>query len=177
MCSEGKVSDRHPSGLQCEKDKRFGYADVQIINEHAAFPYIVTAVTHNGEEKVLINSLDRKNIRGYISRNMADLTLQLYLKDTNENIRYKYNYSVHSNDFLETEAKEICKRYHGEILQDDLDSIVNREIKFFVLADEERWGFVVVPVLRKDEQLMLGPDHLFLFEMDNWLTNFFDGTK
>lgn len=179
-----KDSDDYELKLMCLdgaikyiKDKRFGYADVRIVNEHAAFPYIVTAVTHNGEEKVLINSLDRKNIRGYISRNMADLTLQLYLKDTNENIRYKYNYSVHSNDFVEAEAKEICKKYRGEILQDDLDSIVNRELKFFVLADEERWGFVVVPVLRKNEQLMLGPDHFFLFEMDNWMTNFFDGTK
>ncbi|MCH5343804.1 MAG: molecular chaperone [Acetatifactor sp.] len=159
------------------KDQKFGYADIHIVNEHAAFPYIVTAITHTGEEKVLIQSLDRNNIRGFISRNMADLTLQLYLKDASQNVRYKYNYSVNAGDFVTAEADDILEKYHGEILQDDLDSIVNRELKFFVLGDEERWGFVVVPVLRKEEQLMLGPDHFFLFETDSWLTNFFDGTK
>ena len=54
---------------------------------------------------------------------------------------------------------------------------MNQELKFFVLADEERWGFHVVPVLRKQGQLMLGPEHFFLFETDGWVTNFFDGTK
>lgn len=159
------------------RDKKFGYADIRIVNEHAAFPYIITAVTHTGEEKVLIQSLDRQKIRGYISRNMADLTLQLYLKDTSQNVRYKYHYSVNAEDFVQIEAEDILERYNGEILQDDLDAIINRELKFFILGDEERWGFVVVPVLRKEEQLMLGPDHFFLFETDSWLTNFFDGTK
>ena len=126
---------------------------------------------------MLIQSLDRKNIRGFISRNMADLTLQLYLKDTGGNVRYKYNYSVNSGDFAAVEAQDVLDKYHGQILQGDLDTIVNRELKFFVLGNEERWGFLVVPVLRKEEQLMLGPDHFFLFETDSWLTNFFDGTK
>lgn len=169
MCLDGAI--------KYIKDRKFGYADVHIVNEHAAFPYIITAATHTGEEKVLIQSLDRKNIRGFISRNMADLTLQLYLKDTDGNVRYKYNYSVSFEDFAAVEAEDILDRYHGEILQGDLDTIVNRELKFFVLGDEERWGFMVVPVLRKDEQLMLGPDHFFLFETDSWMTNFFDGTK
>ncbi len=169
MCLDGAI--------KYIKDRKFGYADVHIVNEHAAFPYIITAATHTGEEKVLIQSLDRKNIRGFISRNMADLTLQLYLKDTDGNVRYKYNYSVSFEDFAAVEAEDILDRYHGEILQGDLDTIVNRELKFFVLGDEERWGFMVVPALRKDEQLMLGPDHFFLFETDSWMTNFFDGTK
>ena len=169
MCLDGAI--------KYIKDMKFGYADVRIVNEHAVFPYIITAVTHTGEEKVLIQSLDRHKIRGYISRNMADLTLQLYLKDTDRNVRYKYNYSVNSEDFVPAEAGDILEKYHGEILQGDLDTIINRELKFFVLGDEERWGFVVVPVLRKEEQLMLGPDHFFLFETDSWLTNFFDGTK
>ena len=181
---EGWGAGEHELKLMCLdgaikyiKDRRFGYADIHIINEHAAFPYIVTAATHTGEEKVLIQSLNRQKTGGYISRNMADLTLQLYLKDINGRVRYKYNYSVNSNDFAPVEAEEVLEKYGGEILQDDLDSIINRELKFFVLGDEERWGFVVIPALRKEEQLMLGPDHFFLFETDSWLTNFFDGTK
>ncbi len=58
-----------------------------------------------------------------------------------------------------------------------MDSIVEKELRAFVLADEERWGFSVVPILRKDERLMLAPKQDFLFETEDWLTNFFDGTK
>ncbi len=169
MCLDGAV--------KYIKDKRFGYADVHITNEHAVFPYIVTAVTHTGKEKILIQGLDRKNIRGFISRNMADLTLQLHLKDIGGQVRYTYNYSVNPENFIAVHAEDILAQYHGEILQDDLDSIVNRELKFFVLGDEQRWGFVVVPVLRNEERLMLGPDKFFLFESESWMTNFFDGTK
>ena len=75
------------------------------------------------------------------------------------------------------EAEEIGELYEGRILQDDIDAIVERELRSFVLADEERWGFKVVPILRKDEKLMLGPEEFFNFETENWLTNFFDGTK
>lgn len=169
MCLDGAI--------KYIKDKRFGYADIRIVSEHAAFPYIVTATTHTGEEKVLIQGLDRKNVRGFISRNMADLTLQLYLKDTNQNVRYKYNCAVDPDEFKAIEAEDIVEEYRGEILQDDVDSIVNRELRFFVLADEERWGFVIVPVLRRDDQLMRGEEQFFLFETENWMTNFFDGTK
>lgn len=159
------------------KDKRFGYADIQIVNERAAFPYYVTATTHTGEEKILIQRLDRENIRGFISRNMADLMLQLYLKDLNGTVRYKYNCSVNPNEFTPIEVEDIVMKYSEEIVQDDIDSIVNKEVRFFVLADEERWGFTVVPILRRDEKIMLGAEQFFLFETDSWLTNFFDGTK
>ncbi len=169
MCLDGAV--------KYIKDKRFGYADVRITNEPPAFPYVVTAITHTKEEKILIQSLDRKNIRGYISRNMADLTLQLYLKDTNGNLLYKYNCSFSKADFKPVEAEQIVEQYRGGIIQDDVDSIVDRELRCFILADEERWGFVVVPILRNDERLMLGPDQFYLFEIESWLMNFFDGTK
>lgn len=169
MCLDGAI--------KYLKDKRFGYADIEISNEQAAFPYIVTAVTHTGEEHILIHSLDRSNIRGYISRNMTDLTLQFYLKDMSQRVRYKYNCSFDSGQFKETEAEDIVAKYKDQIIQDDVDSIVNKEMRSFVLPDEERWGFHVVPVLRKEEKLMAGPDQFFLFETENWLTNFFDGTK
>lgn len=169
MCLDGAI--------KYIKDKRFGYADIQITSGRAAFPYIVTAITHTGEEKVLIQRLDRKNTHGYISRNMADLTLQLYLKDTNDAVRYKYNCSVRPENFAAAEPEEIVEKYGGAIVQDDVDAIVNRELRFFVLADEARWGFVVVPVLRREEQIMLAEEQFFLFETESWLTNFFDGTK
>lgn len=169
MCLDGAV--------KYMKDRRFGYADVTIVSEQPAFPYIVTAITHTGEEKILIKSLDREQTWGYISRNMTDLTLQLFLKDLNGQQRYKYNCSFNRKEFRPAEAEEIVEKYQGQIIQDDVDSIVEKELRSFVLADEEQWGFLVVPVLRKEERLMLGPDQFFLFETEDWLTNFFDGTK
>lgn len=169
MCLDGAI--------KYLKDKKFGYADIEISNEQAAFPYIVTAMTHTGEERVLIHSLDRNNTRGFISRNMTDLTLQLFLKDMNQRMRYKYNCTFDSSQFKPAEAEDIVAKYKGQIAQDDVDSIINKEFRSFVLADEERWGFHVVPVLRKEEKLMAGPSQFFLFETESWLTNFFDGTK
>ncbi len=169
MCLDGAV--------KYMKDRRFGYADVTIVSEQPAFPYIVTAITHTGEEKILIKSLDREQTWGYISRNMTDLTLQLFLKDLSGQQRYKYNCSFNRKEFRPAEAEEIVEIYQGQIIQDDVDSIVEKELRSFVLADEERWGFLVVPVLRKEERLMLGPDQFFLFETEDWLTNFFDGTN
>lgn len=159
------------------KDQKFGFADIRISSEQAAFPYVVTAFTHNKEEKTLIHSLDRENIRGFISRNMSDLTLKLYLKDAEGRERYVYNCVCDPREFVSRQPEEIVKQYPGQIRQDDIDDIVDRELKFFVLADESRWGFTVVPVLRRDGQLQLGPDQFFLFETEGWVTNFFDGTK
>ena len=155
----------------------FGYADVKLTHEQAAFRYVVTAFTHTNQEVTLIHSLDRENIRGFISRNMADLTLKLYLKDLEGRQRYIYNCSCDPDKFKNQKAEEIVARYSGQIRQDDLDDIVDRELKFFILADEDRWGFTVVPVLRREGQLQLGPDQFFRFETEGWVTNFFDGTK
>lgn len=159
------------------KDCKFGYADVRITHDQAAFPYVITAFTHTNEEKTLIHSLDRQKIRGFISRNMADLTLKLYLKDLEGRQRYVYNCSCDPDRFTGRQPEDIVARYSGEIRQDDLDDIVDRELKFFVLADAGRWGFTVVPVLREKGQLRLGPDQFFRFETEGWVTNFFDGTK
>lgn len=169
MCLDGAI--------KYIKDKRFGYADVTITSEQPAFPYIVTAITHTGEERILIDSLNRKQTQGYISRTMTDLTLQLYLKDAGGQERYKYNCPFNPHEFKVVEAEDIVEKYQGQIIQDDVDSIINRELRSFVLADEKRWGFLVVPILREEEQLMLGPDRFFLFETEGWMTNFFDGTK
>ena len=169
MCLDGAV--------KYIRDKRFGYADVTITSEQAAFPYIVTAMTHTGEERTLIHSLDREQTQGYIARTMADLTLQLYLKDTDGHERYKYNCSFDPGEFQPAEAEEIVEKYQGRIPQDDVDTIVNRELRSFILADGQRWGFLVVPILRDGGRLMLGPDQFFLFETEGWMTNFFDGTK
>lgn len=108
---------------------------------------------------------------------MADLTLKLFLKDLEGRQRYVYNCSCDPQKFTNQQPEDIVAKYNRQIRQDDLDDIVDRELKFFVLADESRWGFTVVPVLRENGQLRLGPDQFFRFETEGWVTNFFDGTK
>ncbi len=63
------------------KDKKYGFADVNIVSREPALPYRITAYTHYGEEVMLIHCLKRNIPSGMISRNMEDLTLKLYLKD------------------------------------------------------------------------------------------------
>lgn len=61
---------------------------------------------------------------------MADLTLKLYLKDLEGRQRYIYNCSCDPDKFKNQKAEEIVARYSGQIRQDDLDDIVDRELKF-----------------------------------------------
>ena len=74
-----------------------------------------------------------------------------------------------------TLSPEITAHFAREALAAGADG--TDALKFFILADEDRWGFTVVPVLRREGQLQLGPDQFFRFETEGWVTNFFDGTK
>lgn len=163
--------------LKYLKDKKYGFADVNIESKLPALPYIITANTHTGSEVVLIHGLNREKSRGNISRNMDDLTLKLYLKDMDEKIRYSFTYSCTIDEFHPMKYEKIKEVYDGNIPQDDTDSIIAREVKFFVWTQPMRWGYLVVPVYRRGETLMLGREQFFSFENDSWVQNFFDGTK
>lgn len=159
------------------KDKRYGFADVMIHTQEPALPYRITAFTHKGDEVVLIHRLKRNSRSGMISRNMADLTLKLYLKDLEGKERYQYTSYSCLGDFKEKEYDEIRKQYDGHILQSDTDDIVENEVKFFVWARPMEWAFCVVPVYRREKKLYLGKEEEFFFENDGWVQNFFDGLK
>ena len=163
--------------LKYLRDKKYGFADISIKTKEAALPYQVTAITHSGEEVTLIHSLMRRPGSGMISRNMENLVLKLYLKDTSGRTRYQYVCYSSLEDFEETEYEEIEKKYGEHIRQADTDDIMEREVKFFVWADPSDWAFIVVPVYRKEERLFLGKEEEFLFENDRWEQNFFDGMK
>lgn len=163
--------------LQYLKDKRYGYADVDIRTGEPALPYCITADTHSGQEVILIRRLERGGRSGMLSRNMDDLTLKLYLKDMAGNIRYQYTCESRLSDFEEKEYEEIGELYGRHIPQADTDDIVENEVKFFAWARPAEWGFLVVPVYRKEERLYLGKEERFYFENDGWVQNFYDGTK
>lgn len=159
------------------KSKEYGFANFNVINYIASLPFIITVDTHTGNQKTLIHSLDKHSKKGNISRSMDKLTLKLYLKDTDENTRCEYIYNCNYDDFVLITYDEIYNQYGEIILQEDTDSIVSGEVKFFVWADDDRWGFHVLSVLRKDGDLMLGQNKFFSFESDLWVKNFFDGLK
>ena len=162
--------------LKYLRDKKFGYADIRVKHLLPHLPYVLTGFTHTGAEVPLIDdslSLDR----GVISRNIEDLTLTVYLKDTDKNLRQEFIYECMLEEFEPKRQEEIEEIFGDSIPQDETDTIVNGEVKFFIRADMQDWGFVIVPVYRADEILFVGKEKFFNFENDEWIKNFFDGLK
>ncbi len=108
---------------------------------------------------------------------MEKVTLKIYLKDIHGQVRYEYTYEIEEENLKPILSEEIEKMYDGVIAQQDTDNIVNNEVKFFVWAKEELWGFYVTSVLRHNEKLYIGKDKFYPFENDQWEKNFFDGLK
>ena len=162
--------------LKYLRDKKFGYADIKIKSRLPHLPYIVTSFTHAGEEINLIDGT-KKIFSGFISRNIEDLTLPLYLKDREKNLRQEIIYQCSLEEFEKQTQEEIEKLYGEDIPQDETDNIVNGEIKFFVRVEPQDWGFMVVPIYREDENLFVGYEKFFSFENDLFVKNFFDGLK
>ncbi len=162
--------------LKYLRDKKFGYADIKIRHKTPHLPYILTGFTHKGEEVALIDDgIDRD--RGVLSRNIEDLTLTVYLKDKDKNLRQEIIFECMLDEFEAKRQEEIEEIYGDNIPQDETDTIVNGEVKFFIRAEPSDWGFVIVPVYRHDENLYIGREKFFNFESDNWIKNFFDGLK
>ncbi|CUU50385.1 molecular chaperone [Clostridium beijerinckii] len=179
--SKKEVKEEYELKLSCLKgalkylyDKNFGYADINIESKKPTLPYLLTAYTHAGEQKTLIKG--REINKGFISRFMDRILLKLYLKDSNDNVKFEYNYQFNEEELEKTNAKKIGERYPN-INQHETDNIENNEVKFFVWEEEELWGFYVLAILRKEEELYIGQEKFFYFENDRWERNFFDGLK
>ena len=63
------------------------------------------------------------------------------------------------------------------MIQEETDIILEGEMKFLYGFPGQRWGFVVLPILRDQEELYKGAETFFDFEDDTWELNFFDGRK
>lgn len=163
--------------LKYLRDKRQGMVDVHMEEADAVIPYQVTAFTHNGREVVLLNGTGDWKQAGCISRNLEELTLQMHLKDGDGEERYRFQYQCLPEEFTPQTNEEIREVYGRFIRQDETDTIVNGEVKFFVWAVQEEWGYQVVPVCRREDELYLGKAAFYCFENDNWINSFYDGTK
>ena len=72
------------------------------------------------------------------------------------------------DEFEKKTYEEISEIYGDIIEQDDIDTIVNNETRFFVWAVPDKWWFNVVPVYRDNEELYLGACRLFYFENEKY---------
>lgn len=163
--------------LKFMRDKRLGYAEIELHSDKPVLPYTVSAYTHNGKEVELINGFLRKDETRYVSRNLEDVTLQLYLKDTEGHVRYHFHFDCEPERFEEVTYADIQKVHGNNILQKETDSIVNQEIRFFAWKRCRDWGYVIVPVYRREEKLYLGTEQFYPFEHEGWVKNYFDGMK
>ncbi len=163
--------------LKFMRDKRLGYAQVELYSDKPALPYTVSALTHTGREVELVNGFLRGDGTGYVSRNLEDVTLQLFLKDTEGRVRYRFHFDCAPERFEEVTYEEIRQVHGSHILQKETDSIVNREIRFFVWKRCREWGYVIVPVCRRDERLYMGAEQFYPFEHEGWVKDYFDGMK
>lgn len=163
--------------LKYLRDKSRGIVDVRMEEQDAVIPYQVTAFTHTGREVPLLNGAANQKQAGCISRNLEELTLQMYLKDGDGEERYRFRYQCWPEEFTVRTNEEIQKIYGDFIRQAETDTIVNGEVKFFVWASREEWGCRVVPVCRRQDALYLGKPAFYCFENDNWINSFYDGMK
>ncbi|MDE6847457.1 MAG: hypothetical protein K2J99_17055 [Lachnospiraceae bacterium] len=168
-CLEGAIS--------YFKNLKLGYMKINQKYRVNALPYEVTAYTHENRDKILIHSLRKEQDIGYISRFKIGEQLDLYLRDeTGQKLKvYHFNYDVAS--FIHVTQENFNEQYTGTVIQEQTDIIVEGEIKFFVWPARDRWGFMVLPVLRENELLKRGEETFFAFEDDTWEENFFDGRK
>lgn len=158
-------------------DRRMGLVDASIQNALPVTPYEVTAFTHDGRELTMISSLERlTKSAGFVSRNFNTREIELHLKDAAGNVLYTYQIDTDFKDYTETDYTAVNTELSDRIRQDDVDNIERREIKFFVFAYENWWGFYVLPIGRNEEgKLFKGKRRFFSFENERWERDFFDG--
>lgn len=159
------------------KNCKLGYMKVNHASRVNALPYAVMAYTHENKEKILIQSLQKEQTIGYISRFKIGEQLDLYLQDEKGNKLKVFHFPYYLEQFLRVTQEEIEDRYGGTVIQEETDTILEGEIKFFVWPSKEKWGFLVLPVLRENDLLRRGEETFFAFEDDTWEENFFDGRK
>ncbi|MFQ8981899.1 MAG: hypothetical protein ACLR6I_16345 [Waltera sp.] len=128
---------------------KLGYMKVNENYRVGSLPYEIMAYTHEKEEKTLIKSQDTQNVIGYISRFHIGNQLDLYLNDEQGEWLRTYHFAYDTSKFEKTTQKEIDEDYAGTVIQEETDIILEGEMKFFVWVSKERWGFVVLPILKR----------------------------
>ncbi|BDU50622.1 molecular chaperone [Haliovirga abyssi] len=159
-------------------NKRNGRIVMEIRNDIPVVPYSIVSHTFTGEEKELFEGQRRLDkLTGYISRPISAREIKFYLKDIEGKVKRQY---IYKNDLSGLEAikvEELEEKYKGYINQEDTDNMKNGEIRYFIVSEEESWGFYVVPIIRKEEQLYINRSKFFDFDYEIDEYDFFNGLK
>ena len=163
------------------KAKKLGDIEVDINHSAPIIPYAITAhayTTVTREEEILIKSQQRINqARANISKPLSTEEIKFYLKTDEGVLKKEYIYENDWAKYQQTSVEDITKEYRNKIVQQDTDTIRNNEVKFFLFTETGNWGFFVLPLCRKNDQLYVGEKEFFTFEDDLSTLNFFDGLK
>lgn len=164
--------------LQFYQDQKIGQLAPTLELDISFIPYQLTGYTHTGEEKpFILNDQTNRQIYGFISKHIQTKFIQLYLKNQENRLLHTYEIAVDISEFETSNYQQLYQKYSGTILQDDIDNILDDEMKLFVFTQENVWGFYTVPIARIHEELLLGKQRYFSFEEGEWETDFFDGLK
>ena len=164
--------------IQYENAKKIGLIAPILTEEVPITPYQLTAFTYNGTEVVLMSSFEKiTKTYGFVSKNIETEKIDLLLKNQENTVLHTYQLIILSEELKETTYEETSTEYADKILQDDIDNILDGEMKLFTFSYGDKWGFYTLPIGRKNGQLLMGEKRYFPFESDEWEGSFFDGTK
>ena len=170
-CVEGAV--------KFENAKKIGLISPSLTSSVPYFTYSLTSTNFKGDEITLLAGF--QNIHesyGFVSRNIDTQKVIFNLVGSEGNILHQYHFFVYFEDFWKTSYEETGERAEENgIRQDDIDNISENEMKVFVYTTENKWGFTVLPIARKDGILFIGEEKFYPFENDEWELDFFDGMK
>lgn len=159
------------------QDRKTGLIQTKIEHAVPITPYRIYALTHHQEEVTLIAGNEKiTQTQGHISRHNQVEEMMFYLQAETGEVQSKYCYVNDKNHYEAITYEEINSDYTKHIPQEAVDIIVDGEVKFFVYADGDNWGFYVLPIFREAGKLYMREQVFYPFENENWEMNFFDGT-
>ena len=155
--------------------KRFGHIDVEIVNEVPLVPYSVWVEKYDGKKVEMIQTSRKADILvGQIDKKSSAEELKIYVYNAEGELKKEMIYK-NEDDYEEMDAQEILPEFVNIISQNDTDTIQNDTVRFFVYTDLNNWGFFVVPIQRKSDQLYLGRKQYFPYEDNLSENSYFDG--
>jgi hypothetical protein len=166
--------------IQYANSRKIGFTSVELLYRMPTIPYSISALTHEKEERMLIYCLDREQTYGYLSRSKDIRQFEMFLRDGDSNRKHRYIYINRLEEYKEVTYEDVIQlfpSYELCIPQAEIDNISEHEVKFFVFASQNQWGFHLLPITRNHSLIQMGQPAFYAFENDCWEMDFFDGTK
>lgn len=160
-----------------QQDRRTGRIRTMLSYEPARAPYSLTAEDYEmaGRQKTLLEKgTPMGEVYGYLSRPTSTEEILFHLRDGMDREVSCIPYSIRTEGREETGYGELLSEY-PIIRQEDLDSMQNGELRLFIYADDENWGFSILETAREANQLYTRTPGFVPFEPGAWETDFFDG--